>query len=158
MPRSETTTRRASAPLDENALYHLGGHLAVVHRRVQRADEVSLHTHGVTSAQARVIRSLARLDRPLQMSELASMLDIVPRSVTSVIDELEPMGLVERRPDPTDRRAVQVALTARGAALSPTLQDLHGRCVASVLTPLTAEEIVVLGDLLQRLAHTPADG
>lgn len=157
MPRADATHRRPPTPLDDNALYHLGGHLAVAHRRIQRADEASLVPHGLSCAQARVIRSLARRDRPVQMSELASILDIVPRSVTSVIDELEPMGLVERRPDPADRRAVNVVLTRRGAAISPTLQDLHGRCVASVLSPLSPQEIVVLGDLLQRVAHTPDD-
>ncbi len=148
---------RATASVSDHALHHLGGHLAVVHRRAQRADEASLAEHGLTCAQARVIRSLARLGRPLQMSELASVLDIVPRSVTSVIDELGPMGLVDRRPDPADRRAVQVDLSERGRQLSPMLRNLHGRAVAAVLTPLSADEIVLLGDLLRRVAHTPAD-
>lgn len=142
-------------PIDDRALYHLGGHLAVAHRRIQRADEVALLPSGLTCAQARAVRSLARLDRPLPMSELAAVLDIVPRSATSVIDELEPMGLVERHPDPADGRRVLVKLTEHGQALSPALRDTHGRAVASVLAPLSQAEIAVLADLLQRVAHTP---
>jgi DNA-binding MarR family transcriptional regulator len=122
---------------------------------MQRADEQALEPVGLTCAQARVIRSLARLDRPLQMGELASVLGIVPRSATSVVDELEPMGLVERHPASADRRGVQVDLTAQGRAVSPELRDLHGRAVASVLTPLSVDEIAILADLLRRVAHTP---
>ncbi|MCU1391701.1 MAG: regulatory protein MarR [Ilumatobacteraceae bacterium] len=91
------------------------------------------------------------------MSELAAMLDIVPRSATSLIDELEPLGLVERHPDPTDRRCVRVTLTGEGRAAGPQLRAMHGRAVASVLTPLTTAEISILADLLHRVAHTPVD-
>jgi DNA-binding MarR family transcriptional regulator len=45
---------------------------------------------------------------------LAERLRIVPRSATEVVDALETRGLVERRPDPHDRRATLVALTAEG--------------------------------------------
>ncbi|HEY4332045.1 MAG TPA: MarR family transcriptional regulator [Ilumatobacteraceae bacterium] len=143
--------------VDDAALHHLGGHLAVIHRRVNRAEEASRLPHGLTPAQARVIRTLYRIDRPMQMGELAVELDVVPRSVTSLIDELEPLHLVSRQADPGDGRSVLVALTSTGQSLAPVLRAAHGRAVASVLTPLDPTEIRVLAELLHRVAHTPND-
>jgi DNA-binding MarR family transcriptional regulator len=145
-----------STPLDERALYHLGGHLGVVHRRIQRADEALLASHQLSPAQARAIRTLARAGQPMQMGELATRLDVVPRSATSVVDELEPLGLVTRQREPNDGRRVLVSLTDRGGALAPQLVDIHGSAVASVLGELTATEVRTLAILLDRVAHGPA--
>ena len=145
-----------SLPLPQ--LYHLGGHLGVVHRRIQRAEEARLAHHRVSPAQARLIRTLARLGRPLQMSELAAALDIVPRSVTSVVDELEPMGLVVRQRGDGDGRQVFVSLTDDGHATVAELVDLHGASVAAVLGDLAPHEIAMLADLLGNVAHGPDHG
>ncbi len=153
----ERVRGKSSGVLDDQALSHVGGHLAVVHRRIQRADEAALRPVGLSAAQARALRSLARLDRPLQMGELAAILDIVPRSATSVIDELEPMGLVRRSAAKNDGRCVHIELTAKGRRLSVTLRELHGRAVSEVLGPLDAADIAVLDDILRRVAHTPVD-
>jgi DNA-binding MarR family transcriptional regulator len=50
----------------------------------------------------------------MRLGALSDYLRIVPRSATEVIDALEEARLVERRPDPDDRRAILVALTNRG--------------------------------------------
>ena len=49
----------------------------------------------------------------MRLSELSDHLHIAPRSATEVVDALETRGLVERRPDPGDRRATLVELTER---------------------------------------------
>ena len=150
-------SRERPPVIDHHALYHLGGHLAVLHRRVQRADETTLLPYDVSSAEARALRAMARQNRPLPMSELAKILDVVPRSVTSLIDELEPMGFVRRTTDPEDLRRVCVSLTKTGRAIVPKLTAAHGRAVATVLAPLSPHEIEVLDELLRRVAHTLTD-
>src|SRR5438132_4163295 len=50
-------------------------------------------------------------------SELSDQLHIAPRSTTEVVDSLESRGLIQRRPDPADRRATLVELTEHGASL-----------------------------------------
>ena len=50
----------------------------------------------------------------VRISHLADHLGIAPRSATEVADALETAGLVERAPDPTDRRAVLLTLTDKG--------------------------------------------
>ena len=55
------------------------------------------------------------------MRELAERLKSDPSNVTGLIDRLEARGLVERRPDPNDRRIKGLALTAAGARLRERL-------------------------------------
>ena len=76
----------------------------------------------VTHGQFRVLRTLDRAERPLRLSELAAQLGIVPRSATSVVDDLESAGLLARQPDPNDRRATLVALTPAGTQILTTLR------------------------------------
>jgi MarR family transcriptional regulator for hemolysin len=56
---------------------------------------------------------LTRLDRfeGLKQSELAEMLDLQPITLTRLLDRLCASGLIERRPDPNDRRANRLYLT-----------------------------------------------
>ena len=70
---------------------------------------------GMTRAQWAV---LARLEHAegLKQSELAEMLDLQPITLTRLVDRLCANGLIERRPDPNDRRAKRLYLTAAGAA------------------------------------------
>ncbi len=55
---------------------------------------------------ARIHRALRRVaKRPMSMKELARALDIDPPNATTVVDDLEALGLARRRPHATDRRA-----------------------------------------------------
>src|SRR5207245_2784140 len=66
--------------------------------------------YGMTRAKWAV---LARLDRfeGLKQAELAEMLDLQPITLTRLLDGLAENGLIERRPDPGDRRAKRLFLT-----------------------------------------------
>jgi DNA-binding MarR family transcriptional regulator len=50
------------------------------------------------------------------LGELAAALDSTPRNITGLVDHLERDGLVERVPDPDDRRSVKARLTEAGRA------------------------------------------
>jgi DNA-binding MarR family transcriptional regulator len=58
----------------------------------------------------------------MRLSDLAEHLRIAPRSITEVIDALQERGLAERSPDPADRRATLVALTAEGERLGEAVR------------------------------------
>jgi DNA-binding MarR family transcriptional regulator len=70
--------------------------------------------------QARALHELD-LEPPISMRELAERLKSDPSNVTGLIDRLEARGLVERRPDPKDRRIKGLALTSAGAGLRDRL-------------------------------------
>ena len=95
--------------------------------RLRRASVKELAPFGLTFAQSRVLRILARRDEPMRIGDLAARFEVAPRSATSMIDSLETLGLVERRADPTDRRSVLVGLTADGLALMTRIGEAAPR-------------------------------
>ena len=75
---------------------------------------------GISRAQWTVLMRLDRFEG-LKQSELAEVLDLQPISLTRLLDRLAENGLIERRPDPHDRRANRLYLTP---AARPLLEQL----------------------------------
>jgi DNA-binding MarR family transcriptional regulator len=67
---------------------------------------------------------------------LAQHLGVDRTVMTYLLDDLEAAGLIERRPDPADRRARQVVATRRGTKLLAALDDRLQTAEAQLLTPL----------------------
>lgn len=78
-----------------------------------RADKMA-RVHGMTRAQWVI---LARLERQpgLSQNELAALAEVAPITIARLVDRLEKLGLVERCPDPQDRRVWRLRLTAKAA-------------------------------------------
>src|SRR3954453_21691130 len=83
--------------------------------------EVAAAGHALTGAQARLL-SLLSLE-PLPMRRLAQKLKCEPSNVTGIVDRLESRGLVERRPDPKDRRVKLAAATQEGSRVARALRE-----------------------------------
>ena len=73
-----------------------------------------LQPMNLTPSHTRVLRTLARLEAPVKVADLADLLGVRPRSATGLLTELVNGGLVRRRSHPTDGRAVMVSLTPKG--------------------------------------------
>jgi DNA-binding MarR family transcriptional regulator len=96
------------------------------------------------------IRALRRIGRaPMTMGELASALGVDAPNVTQVVDELEALGLVERQPHPTDRRAKLVATTPRGAKAVVKANAILSRPPGG-LARLSDDELTLLVELLEK--------
>jgi DNA-binding MarR family transcriptional regulator len=109
--------------------------------------------HALTGAQARLL-SLLSLE-PLPMRRLAQKLKCEPSNVTGIVDRLEARGLVERRPDPADRRVKLAAVTEEGRRVARSLRDsLH--FAREPLAGLSREERVALRGLLLRMLEGSA--
>jgi DNA-binding MarR family transcriptional regulator len=123
-------------------------------KRLRRAQADGLAPLGLTPAQGRALRVIARNEdgEPLRMTELAGRLGIVPRSLTTVIDALEEAGLVRREIDPRNRRAILLRLTERGAAVRDDLREARRRAAEELFAPLSAEDRKALAGLLGQLA------
>jgi DNA-binding MarR family transcriptional regulator len=70
---------------------------------------------------------------------LAQHLGVDRTVMTYLLDDLEAARLIERRPDPADRRARRVVATRRGTELLATLNDRLRAAETDVLTPLDGE-------------------
>ena len=87
---------------------------------------------GLSFGRVRALRRL--LGGPLSMGELASALTIDAPNATTVVDDLEGLGLVRRRPHPTDRRAKLVELTRKGRDIARRAETVLGRPPDALLT------------------------
>ena len=96
---------------------------------------------GMTRAQWAV---LVRVDRSegLNQSELAEVLDLQPITLTRLLDKLCDSGLIERRPDPADRRAKRLFLTPAARPLLERLSVLGEETVAGALAGVEGESVV----------------
>ncbi len=99
--------------------------------------------------QAKALHEL-NVEPPISMRELAQRLKSDPSNVTGLIDRLEARGLVERRPDPNDRRIKGLALTSAGARMR---ERLFARLYAAppAVAELSECDQRSLRDVLQRI-------
>ena len=108
-------------------------------------------TLGISFARARAIRRIAR--RPLSMGELAAALGIDPPNATVVVDELQSLGLVSKRPHPEDGRAKLVEATPKGRELARRADEILATPPPGVAT-LSATDLTTLRHLLAKI-NTP---
>ncbi|GHA68195.1 MarR family winged helix-turn-helix transcriptional regulator [Streptomyces termitum] len=119
----------------------------VVARYHQEYEEAAA-SHSLTGAQARVLGLLTL--EPTPMRKIAEKLKCEPSNVTGIIDRLESRGLVERRPDPADRRVKLAAPTDEGRDTARRLRESL-RFAREPLGGLTDLERTLLRDLLLRM-------
>ena len=103
-------------PLDRDPIVLLSD----IARMVRTLADARARDHGMTRAQWMI---LVRLDRQAGMSqnELAALIEVEPITVGRLIDRLERRGMVERCPDPADRRIWRLHLTP---AAQPMLKKI----------------------------------
>jgi len=106
-----------------------------VARMLKTFADQRVRLYGMTRAQWGV---LVRLDRSegLKQSELAELLDLQPITLTRLLDRLAENGLIERRPDPNDRRANRLFLTAAARPVLERLAELGAEVMEAVLVGL----------------------
>src|SRR5215831_20175427 len=87
--------------------------LLTVTHGIRRRHNAELAGYDLSVPRGRLLMAMHQLGEP-KMSELAASLDLNARTITTAVDMLEREGILERRPDPADRRATRVLLTDSG--------------------------------------------
>jgi DNA-binding MarR family transcriptional regulator len=90
---------------------------------------------------------------PRTTGEIAKLTGLTSGSATRLVDRLERAGLVERQPDPHDRRKMLVSLTARRTAELEAAWETPGRAFGQALDDFTIEELTVIERYLQRITE-----
>ncbi|MDX3453439.1 MarR family transcriptional regulator [Streptomyces sp. ME02-8801-2C] len=124
--------------------------IGTVVARYHEEYEQAATQHSLTGAQARLL-SLLSLG-PLPMRQLARKLRCEPSNVTGIVDRLESRDLVERRPDPSDRRVKVAACTDEGRRVARSLRDSLD-FAREPLAGLSEEERELLRGLLTRMVE-----
>ncbi|MCC0098321.1 MULTISPECIES: MarR family winged helix-turn-helix transcriptional regulator [Streptomyces] len=136
-------SRRAD-PLTLEVVELIGSVVARYHEEYEDAAA----SHQLTGAQARVLTLLSL--EPMPMRRIAQQLKCEPSNITGIVDRLESRGLVERRPDPADRRVKLAAPTQEGLQTADRLRESLD-FAREPLAGLSAAERAVLRDLLKRM-------
>jgi DNA-binding MarR family transcriptional regulator len=107
---------------------------------------------GMSMARLQVLHTLAE-SGPTRIGELSEHLDVAARTMTSTVDGLARDGLVERAPDPSDGRAVLVAMTDRGAEVFAEAVEIRNRSFDEIFALLDPADRDGFAILLRKLAE-----
>jgi len=156
-PSSPGTARlvRAIAAEDDALLLHpvdLFTRLSRTGLLLDALQRACLDPHGITFVEYSVLRLLqAAPKRRLAPSRLAERTVRTTGAITKLVDRLEHAGLLERRRDESDGRAIQVQLTPAGSRLATAASRSYGAARDRVLAKLSEREIQATNDSLDRL-------
>lgn len=108
---------------------------------------------GLTVGQLGVLEALLHIGSMIQ-SELAEKLLTSPSNLTTVIDNLERDGLVERQRSTEDRRQIEVSLTPDGRELIEDVFPRHASRISDLMSGLEPDEQEELGRLCRKLGRS----
>ncbi len=142
--------------MDEN----LGSILADVSRLMRRSFDVRARDIGVTRPQWQVL-SVLRRHEGVNQGGLADLLEVEPITVCRMVDRLQDAELVERRPDPADRRSWRLFLTEKAhdllGHLRPLADDLLELALDGVENVDRAALMATLDRIRQNLSRRPVE-
>jgi len=128
----------------------LGFLVSDVSRLLRRNFDEKARTIGVTRPQWRVLTMLARREG-INQGGMAELMEVEPITLSRMVDRLQDSGLVERRPDPNDRRAWQLFLTDKAEPILAQLKIWADELFVEALEGLSASEEQMLNALLARV-------
>jgi DNA-binding MarR family transcriptional regulator len=134
----------------ELAVLDLTQAIGVLVRRVRAAAA----SHEFSLTESAVMARLA--SGPATTADLARAEGMKPQSMGTTIAALEEMGMVERKPHQTDGRQVNIALSAKGAAVRKSAKDAKQTWLAQAIAQLDKQEQATLfsaGEIIKRLAE-----
>jgi DNA-binding MarR family transcriptional regulator len=112
-------------------------------------------SHDLSLTEAAV---MARLDKdgPATTADLARAEGMKPQSMGTTVAALEEMGMVERKPHPSDRRQVNIELTSKGAGVRKSARDAKRTWLVQAIAQLDKQDQATLfaaGEIIKRLTE-----
>jgi MarR family transcriptional regulator for hemolysin len=117
----------------------------------RREVDQALADHGLSQATAVPLLVLSRWGKCARQGVLAEEMGIEGPSLVRLIDLLQAEGLVERRVDPTDRRAKMLHLTAIGETKADEINQVLRRVRAYLLKDISSEDLAVTFEALRSI-------
>jgi DNA-binding MarR family transcriptional regulator len=129
------------------------GRISRLARELEQRLEPVYRAHGLEPGWHDVLATLRRTGPPyrLRPTEFANTLMLTSSGTTKRLDRLEQAGLIERAPDPEDRRGTLITLTPAGLKLIDSVTDAHLDNERRIIAALSKAEQERLADLLRKL-------
>ena len=128
-----------------------------VSRLMRREFYDRLEGSQLTQAEARALKNIAH-NEGLKQRDLAELLEVQPITLARLIDRLEEDGLVERRPDPEDRRAYRLHVTPAAAPHLKAIEEVADEIRAHALADLNEKERAAAVAALAKIRDTLRSG
>ena len=131
------------------------GRLSRLSRLAEHKIEVNFKKYGLQGGTYDLLATLRRSGEPFTLTptQLQTEMMLSSGATTYRIDLLEKRGLLERSPDPGDRRGTLVRLTAAGKKLVDEVAETHLATEKEFLSSLTETQKRKLAELLGQLAQ-----
>jgi DNA-binding MarR family transcriptional regulator len=141
MPRSKTGSSVQPNAVSDDLPFDqsVGYQLRMANRATQRYLQTQIEPHGVTLGMWYFLRALWQEDG-LTQRELSQRIGTMEPTTLTALNAMERSGLVTRERDVSDRRKLNVRLTAKGLALKDVLMPCANHVVNRATAGLTPEE------------------
>lgn len=124
--------------------------LGKAYQKVWQMEKAALSQYGITPVQFVLLHVLWEKDGQKGV-ELGGRLRLDGATITGVLDRLEKMGLIERRPDLNDRRTNLIFLTPKGKELEKPMNQVTDAVNKEVISMFSEEEARLLKSILTKL-------
>lgn len=145
-------SRLTNNELDAPPWLRVESTLMATARLLREAFDARLDCLDLNLTQASLIGYVAEFGATTQ-THLADRLGIGRASIGTVVDRLQRMGLVERQPDPSDRRVWRVEITDTGREIAARIAEVDEVLRAELRHGIGREERQALSWVLTRLQH-----
>lgn len=129
---------------------NIGFVIGDISRLIRRTFDERAKEIGVTRPQWRVLTWLKR-NEGINQGGLAELLELDAMTVCRMVDRLQESQLIERRPDPTDRRAWQLFLTPKAIAITNKLRPIGEELLQEAMDGISEAEQEQLHHLLDQV-------
>ena len=146
------SVRPSQAPPDLGEVLEFMRLLWAISHGMQKTSKHMARRLGLTGPQRLSLRLVGRFPG-IAAGQLAHLLRLHPSTLTGILLRLQRQGLIERRPDATDRRRSHLFLTVKGQRANLPTSGTVEQAVKTVLARLGERRVAVAAQVLEALAE-----
>ena len=91
-----------------------------------------------------VVIDMLQTGKRISCKELAKSISLSTSRCSRIVERLQCKGYVERKPNSSDRRAIEVSLTLKGVRLKKNIENLKSRCEKRILNNIAPKDIEIV--------------
>jgi len=131
--------------------------LRQVYNLISKCNDLVFSNYKLTTEQHSVLMAIKHIEDPVKVTDVARWLDRSVNSVSMIIDRMVKVGLVIRRRDLPDRRAVRLTITSKAKEAFVPATMAGWELIQEILSSLSDEDILTLNRLLEVLRDKTYD-